>query len=101
MPDHYILIHLANSRYDKAWVRNDDGEIVQALADVPDAKRAASDNLVNAIQSFLPSDQSLVTTLSLSDVESRRDLTKEMTQVKNRIRDNPTKKFLLMYVVAG
>ena len=54
MPDHYILIHLANSRYDKAWVRNDDGEIVQALADVPDAKRAASDNLVNAIQSFLP-----------------------------------------------
>ena len=95
------MIHLANSKYDKAWVRNDDGEIVQALADVPDAKRAASDNLVNAIQSFLPSDQSLVTTLSLSDVESRRELTKEMTQVKNRIRDNPTKKFLLMYVVAG
>ena len=72
------MIHLTNSVYDAVWKRNDDGEIVQALADVPDATKAASDNLVTVIQEFFPPDSSQITNLSLSDVSSTKELNKEL-----------------------
>ena len=72
------MIHLTNSVYDAVWKRNDDGEIVQALADVPDATKTASDNLVTVIQEFFPPGSSQITNLSLSDVSSTKELNKEL-----------------------
>ena len=72
------MIHLTNSVYDAVWKRNDDGEIVQALADVPDETKTASDNLVTIIQEFFPTDSSQITNLSLSDVSSTKELNKEL-----------------------
>jgi len=98
--DERLVLYFATSRFDSVWRQDKEGNVVQAMPDLPQCKDDCA-SLREAMRRYLVLDDGPEQLYKMDDNPDLKRLWRVRRHIRRRLMDNPDKNFLIVYVLAS